>query len=464
MANRASVHQTPTSVSRDALTKLHRLSKFVFHPLANQPAVLSETELATIKGLRDEKDVVKFITPYFERMFLDLGLVVVNSENFPWLVEDMGEKKKPDLYLIPEWAYTKCTADSKGNLLDVNRRFGTVEDSRLYDLVRIFDCKKTVGDHARGECIIHMRCLTSKQMGNKTITNGAIFSTEFLELLEVDGYVVTRQEIVSWSSAGSTSCIRNSIQYRASPWYSAPQLLRQHTSESFVIADPHKIPALNCSFLGAGSLGRVMRLATIDSTGQQQLTNHAMKVTLESGEKELARERLRLKQHAEVCDCNCMVRPCSDLLLTESLCGYIMTPVGHSQVSQAQLKREKLALFVKVGNALHRLHAHTPPIIHGDPRIHNIINSIPTADEEEHGGLFWIDLAKSPGVLSTDVRDLSNELKFEVGILVESMCKGVSVGDEVTRAIERYGDNPSREAMTAVMVLVASEFVKVHGI
>lgn len=124
--------------------------------------------------------------------------------------------------------------------------------------------------------------------------------------------------------------------------------------------------------------------------------------------------------------------------------------------------KKDLSLFDVVGYMLHRLHAHTPPIIHGYPRIHNIINRIPIAGEEEHKGLFWVDLAECSGMLYEDLRDLSIHLKSEVVSMVESMCKGVSVVDEATEAIDRYAGSPSREAMSAVMVVVAAEFATVQ--
>ena len=448
-------NKTPTTVSKIAVKNLHPASKVVFTPIAEQPAILNQAEMRVLRALTNEESVVEYMTPHLQRVFNSLGLMVVNSERLPWLVEPNGEKKKPDIYLIPVWGYTKRTHDSSGNQDDVNRRFGTVEDTRLYDLVRLFNCNCSVDNHARGECIMHMQLLTHKQTDASQVTRGSIFGKKFLELLEVNQNVLTRMETVDWTSGGSVKCIQDFIGQRASPWYAAPQLLLAHTTSTFVIADPHKIPNLLCSFLGAGALGRVVLLATTDPAypQRQQLSNYVLKMCLLADSVKLSSERHRLKKHAEQCECSCMARPCSELLLAEGLCGYILSPAGLSQVTRLQLKQEGKTIFLKVGQALHRLHDHNPSIIHGDPRIHNLINA---RGEQGQTDLFWVDLADSPGTLSDNAAELSIHFKCEVIILVESMWKGMSEVPEIAASIEIYADSVTVYAMNVVMELAAT--------
>ena len=103
----------------------------------------------------------------------------------------------------------------------------------------------------------------------------------------------------------------------------------------------------------------------------------------------------RLRDHHGTCaDCNLLVRPVSVAVATSgSLAAYAMAPVG-SALTRAVLSKQGGPSVDEVVRALQRLHVHAGGIVHGDPRLANLI----WVDQ----GLMWIDLVGSTIGVSGD--------------------------------------------------------------
>ena len=102
----------------------------------------------------------------------------------------------------------------------------------------------------------------------------------------------------------------------------------------------------------------------------------------------LRHEFSALSAHRDSCNCEWLVRPISELTLSESgALGYMMSPVGSGCVQRSELTKAG-PLLRRVVGALHALHSHSPVIVHGDPRLPNLIHQEPPSTQ-----LFWVDLA-----------------------------------------------------------------------
>ena len=91
---------------------------------------------------------------------------------------------------------------------------------------------------------------------------------------------------------------------------------------------------------------------------------------------------------------------------------------------------------VDILTALLRLHIHSPSIIHGDPRLANLIIGIDDS-------LFWIDLMRSQVGLIAD--DLFVHFQFDMMTLLESISDSLvhPFSEQLRAAIDSYCHCPS---------------------
>jgi tRNA A-37 threonylcarbamoyl transferase component Bud32 len=111
---------------------------------------------------------------------------------------------------------------------------------------------------------------------------------------------------------------------------------------------------------------------------------------------------------------------------TENLCGFVMSPVGTESCSRNLLIERRIQLK-DIFHRLYSLHKHSPvPIIHGDPRLANLIIS--------NDGLVWIDIMESRFEQS-----ISYYFKDDMAKLVDSIEPGLSKSDNVQVLLSAYG-------------------------
>ena len=366
-------------------------------------AFLTETQGNELKAITSEKQVVRFLTPHLRGIFDDP--VVVNSEEFPWLVTH-GDKQKPDLFVTHKWAYTSRVLGpnvAERGQSDPAFRFGVLGDTRLYDSTYLFDCKINCNRSALGELIIHLQHQSDKLPAH-SVVRGMLFGRSQFMLVKVQGQELIERITGTWTEPGSKACIAEF--FPALPWCGVDDICRQIRVEIDVSSADR-----STAFLGAGSFGRVLRVRRVE----QHTEKLALKVSLLNDAHRLALEHQLLKAHKNSCGCDLLVRPQSDeIFQTTRLCGYVMSPVGVKSLQRSSLTDEHLRLAVQ---ALHRLHSHVPPVIHGDPRLPNLIVL-------ETGGLCWVDLSNSQW-------DQSNyfNLKHDIGIFIGSVLGEFTAAD-----------------------------------
>ena len=123
-----------------------------------------------------------------------------------------------------------------------------------------------------------------------------------------------------------------------------------------------------------------------------------------------------------------------ELVETPQLCGYMMSPVGSTTCSREMISKTHLSLN-QVLMSLYSLHSHVPPIVHGDPRVPNLIVT--------ENGLTWIDLMRAKICeWSTTSASL---FAIDMNILVESLFPfhNTRKDEGLNEAISLYCKDPS---------------------
>jgi hypothetical protein len=349
------------------------------------PAVFDATtqELAKKWVSQSEREFCAFMTSPLELLFPDLTLV--DSESFSWLCTSSNSKldQSPDFFLCESALYETRfpqTDTSMGALLASTRqtlpgdfRFGVIPDRRLYDSVYILDAKRKIKPADRGELITHLRWLGASKNHPR---RGMLFDAEDFVLIEVDGPYYRQVIEGRFSTKGSLSCIREFFPpFR----YSLKEICNLAQVTLF---DPKLHKAASCGFLGAGGSGRVFRVVSADAdiTRIRAADIQAVKVVERESQTCFQTEFNRLSEHRDNCECNNFVRPVSQLVRTENLCGYVMSPVG------AALTRESVLapgfptiedVFLSLCESVHNHHNlpsnESAPIAHGDSRLPNVL-------------------------------------------------------------------------------------------
>jgi hypothetical protein len=356
-------------------------------------AVLTTSQAIELKAITSEQCCVQFMTPFLRDVFE--GAVVVNSEEFAWL-QTQGQAQKPDLFVSHKWTYTSRTlGDRVGDRgqSDPAFRFGAMYDTRLYDSVYLLDCKLTCTMEALGELIIHMQH-QSHQLPAHSVVRGMLFGKSQFMLLKVQGQELIERITGMWTEPGSRECITNF--FPDLPWCGVDEMCEQTGVEVDESSSDR-----STAFLGAGSFGRVLRVRRVNQVTEKL----ALKVSYNN--KELEIEHRLLREHAQSCGCHLLVQPRSDLLRTTHLCGYVMTPVGIKSLHRNSLTDKHLKLAV---HALFGLHSHSPIVIHGDPRLANIIL-------RPDGCVSWVDLSKSQWNLD----GLTFSISADIDIMIASV-------------------------------------------
>ena len=411
----------------------------VFGGYEDEPPVLTAVQQLAVDALLNEESVVAYMTPILQPLVAPN--VLVNSETVQWLVSPNGKKKKPDLYSTPVWTYTKRTQNSTNQLLDATRRFGTIEDKRLYDQVQILDCKCSVTDTATGEAIDHMRTVTFKQSGLASGSSGMVFGKRAFSLLRVQDNRLVFRQVGMWTDPGSARLIK---EFLASPsaWCTTDDLLR---SSEWRVADPHRLPSLSTAFIGQGGYGRVIKVvpSTVSDQVAVDADYGALKMVPKEKMVDLVNEYDALSKHSQACNCSLICRPVSDVLTSSLLCGFVQSPVGLCSLTRGSISKTNNMLTV-IGVALFNLHNHNPPMFHGDARIQNLVVS-------DKSSLFWVDLRTSKLL---EGQNMSVLRRFDVKILIDSIVDGATEQANVVIAIDTYCTVPTEANMMALMALV----------
>ena len=427
---------TPSTLGKKALEiVIDRGRDSELQSLEEQPAVLTGEEMAKALAFSKENELVRYLTPFLIDILEKDGMVLINGENFSWLHTGYAAQK-PDMFLCPRWCYEKRTP-SGADAVTAGFRFGIVSDRRVYDTVHLLDAKLSCSDSALGELIIHCQYL-SHAIGPGTVVRGMLFDREKFWLIECQGLELIFRKVGFWVLPGSRAHIFG--HFYKLKWHALEEVCR---GLGAVVVDPQSSEH-STALLGIGGFGRVVRV-TKDGASM------ALKVSDASNHKRLSIEHDKLLTHGNNCGCACVVRAMSEVVSVGGLCGFLLAPIGQRCVSREMVLKSELPVL-SVLTSLLQLHEHKPPIIHGDPRLANLIIG---ADAK---GLFWIDLTDSCTIeCLSDVRILQG---VDLRTLLESMIPQKSEMLLFDEDIKEYINNgPSEAIISAIAVKFTREFL-----
>jgi hypothetical protein len=203
------------------------------------------------------------------------------------------------------------------------------------------------------------------------------------------------------------------------------------------------------AFLGAGTYGRVVR-AIFDGEPC------ALKVALPENSNTLIREHKELKRHSAECGCKLLVKPSDNCCtLASGLTGYFMTPVGSECVKSEGLTTNMLKRVVW---ALYDLHTHKPLIIHGDPRLANIVV---VKDDPLGESLVWIDVAATTWTHPSNTKSLITQ---DITILMDSACLYFDEFSERYAGVCKARDDCSERITRENYFALADALVVIHNL
>jgi hypothetical protein len=357
--------------------------------------VFSTTDAQLAITKTDEKKFDIFMTPFLTELFAPLTLVT--SEDFRWIrlhehAAASDQDGKPD-FLIAPVEFVERRTPSAGTSLsavrdatsDVLFRFGVPASWSLRDFVRVLESKAmALGNAEFGELILYLQ----KQGGDRRHTRGMLFNQTDFWLVEVKGHIVTQRIMGKWVQGGVKQLIRKFMHFNLVDTWCTP-MAEICTNLEVRVMDPHVDNIAVAAFLGEGAFGRVFRVLSANVGARPRLKDLlALKVVDTSVKHEpLQLEFDRLRTHHDTCsNCTLLVRPVSTLSVSGSLAAYAMAPVG-SALTRDVLRKPGGPGVDDVVRALQNLHVHAGGIVHGDPRLANLI----LVGQD----LMWIDLVGS---------------------------------------------------------------------
>lgn len=454
--------QTPATMGLSILSKLKSYDKdFTFTPNINKERFFSEEESSSLKNEKDEHTLVQVIQNRLQQFFPTLA--VVSSEIFPWLVTE-GQSQKPDLFICPIPYYAKRVPRKEVKNYPPNYRYGIVADTRLYESVVLLDCKCNMNNTALGELSMHMGFLS---FYSKKIVRGMLFGCDGFWLYEQERDIAFQRIQANYSDEGSLELIKNFFQPILYKYTFLDDLCHQLEVEFLdPMAYEDNDETYKTGFLGQGGYGKVIKVlpriiktqVSGDEENMMKKTNskfeslkisdkvnyssediQAMKIVDMEYITIVNHELDKLLTHRNNCGCDLIVTPLSDKLAkNEVYCGYVMQPVGISTSTKLLQERSTITIADMLF-ALYRLHIHEPMIIHGDPRLQNLLY-VPHYDKSNNISsyrLFWVDLMVSVIDLGNPVHSIMKDMTTLVtSIIGDKQCNS----EEITSAIEDYSN------------------------
>jgi len=369
---------SPDSLSHLGMSTMQTLNTMgavtIFSAAAGE-AVLTEAAQSSLAGLPKEVEVVAFLSsalarlrPISEPSDDACPRILVNSEFLPWLQHPSvpnrpSARLKPDLF--GSWAPFIFFRDRSSPLQQADGCFGTLASQNLQQqgcVAEFFEGKKgRLSDAQFGDLCQYHRCVSG-------VVHGMLFSDlEFWLYKSCDGAPMSLVKCPSWTVPGSADLIRRFFAGVREPLLAT--VLRRLMSALGVRAH-------SSAFLGSGASGSVF--AVRSAAGDGPLL--ALKVVCTTDSTSVTREFLALASAATAGAA--VLPPVADsLTLCTGGAGYLLSAVGR------QYEVSSRARCAAAFRALATLHERG--IIHGDPRLPNLLL---LADEAGGERAVWIDL------------------------------------------------------------------------
>jgi hypothetical protein len=316
-------------------------------------AVFSEAESISLKSLKPESELVRFLMPKLALLIPPESMQqLVNSEKYGW-VETGGDQtffRKPDLFLV-----ASCFWAQKGSSYDAGA-CGVLASWKLRDSVSVLlEAKLSAVNEVIGQLVQGMQFLCLNDGGMPLERYGVALLRDEFYVIQFAGPSVVEIEKCGWSEAGGLGLLRKALSHTTF-WSQAVSSVCRNLNLTAV--------SNGTAFLGMGAFGRVFKCYDANNSVV------ALKVVIceEASLLTLGREYLSLQSACkDVSDCVIQVH---QQTVPTRVAGFWFS--GYSMelgelvqdFSSPKVRRE---IFQRLCN----LHCHG--WCHGDPRTANIV-------------------------------------------------------------------------------------------
>jgi tRNA A-37 threonylcarbamoyl transferase component Bud32 len=310
-----------------------------------------------VNTFENESDFDVFITPFFDNVLNSFDMVFINSEGLSWLPQshDKNTLLKPDGFATHRGMYHARKEPNDKIKRPEGYRFG-VAVQELLDCVMLFERKLKIDAAAFGQVVRYLQLLNTDNAAC-----AILFDPKSFWLIKSHTGTITKVVKSKWVHKGSQLLFRNFFGDNKSPWI-------ERLSNACKAFDVH-VEEGN-AFLGRGTYGRVFRV-------KRENIVYALKIVEPEFAKRLSREENALKKAKNT---GLTIKSIDECFFDDGICAaLLLSPVG--EPLPPPKTQHDVSQFYTM---LHKLHQYN--MVHGDPRIPNII----CFGEK----LFWIDLAE----------------------------------------------------------------------
>jgi hypothetical protein len=383
--------------------------------------IMTADEAKEAKNITSERELVRFVTPFLERVLDGTGRVVVNSEELKWLwsldylVSGMGTALKPDLFTCPIAMYS---SRQPGDSITEGRdgRFGVIEFRELRQFVVVMEAKCKIDSRAISEIIVYLERMSHKSESGP-ISRGVLFDVNGFQLMMTNGSVLVSRKYGNWDVAGGKELLRDFL----SPFEDLEcGLIRACAGMHVELDEPD-------SYLGKGGTGFAFRGSMSVDGGERRKI--AIKIALDNYVV-MDAQVTRMQSDAVIRATNVMRVvgkiwvDCASILKGKKVSAYVLESAG---------KRVEEGRDAEIFSSLQLLHSFG--VVHGDARRPNVVD----VDTK----LKWIDLP--PRI------DEETNYRWDVTDLIVSVFKVKAIDVlGLQTEIDMYEDDMSPEKMDAV--------------
>jgi len=446
-------HDTVFSSNADhgkfVLNELKRSLCFEIFESQSGSTVFDAAFVAEATTKKPEGNLVAFLTPKLDEIVksVDSSLVLVNSEVFRWLKGSSLDPKvdsKPDFFTSHQAFATFKSRTVAPYPTLAEQRFGAFNAWNCRDSINaVWEAKLKIDEEAYGEIFTYLKRIGEDKntiFKEKLKSRGILFDSRKFSLVTAIGTTIHRVIECEWNMTGSLELLRSFLAIR-DPWHVALQ--KSPCSLDIRFDDSA------CCLLGRGACGRVFRI----------VGGKAVKVVL--GEKGVGinvhREYGYMKNAHQLCE-DCVASVGNDSFfcgnfeleignsasISYEYAGYILDSIG----SPVDLKGKPIFdTILPIALTIFALHA--KGIIHGDPRLPNIL-SFGT-------NLRWIDFRETVFLTFAHIQ---TSFESDIEIFLKSLCKTNEKywDKEIDQVIAQYaltinGDQAGAKKLLEVIIV-----------
>jgi len=338
------------------------------------PSVLTKTEvesgMALLQSGHKEDHLVALYTPYFQHIIAEvnaqmkLDLRLVNSECNTWvrvLEHERNKDLKPDLFVTSHENVQYKDAYANAPACSETRHFGRFPVWRCRDsLNSIWDAKVTLNDEGKGKVFRYVQIAAQecKDRNGYAVMRGVVFDAQSMMLITGVRQTITSLTTLQMDAAGSRKLLVDFLCRASDPWAAAVKGACDALNVTLGDIAVGSQDSASQVLLGAGAFGRAYRLKG----------DEVLKVSIAMS---MDKEFSLMKDAHELCS-QLVVKP---LRYHEHLgqdgevvySAYILAECGQAVPRPVPDATTKRALATAL------LGLHTNGVIHGDPRLENIV-------------------------------------------------------------------------------------------